>query len=181
MSNGKGGKKKVTKKHKKNIKMCSDGKICSALMNTDDVPTKVSSLGCRVLFTLISCIFIGYNIQNGQSFFTSTFMFGLPLLFDYLRFEPRTLLRKIIKWIGFIFSFGEVIISGMGLGGIFILFTKNNDAFIMISEKFIILKGQVVAVRYLWYILLVSVGITTLDWVVYKRKLQSELMLNYEA
>lgn len=181
MGNKKGIKKKQIKNPKYFIKTCSDGNICASLTNTDDVPTKVSSLGCRVLVTLILCGFVGYNIQDDRSFFSSAFMYSVPLILDYLRFQPTTKLRQFVKTCGLVISTIESVIALFGLGGIFEVISTNNTCLFRISEKFVILKGYSFDVKYIWGILAISVLITGFDWVVYKKKIEEQLPISGAA
>ncbi len=178
MDKGKVNKNKANRKkvnRKNNIKTCSDGKMCKYLNDPDDVPTKVASLGFRVITTLISCICAGNTIQYGKSFFTSMFLFSLPLYVDYLRFKPRVHWRELIRKAGATVSFIELLISFIGFNGILEILYKDNYVGLQISNKYVVLQGCNINVKFVWSLLGISVLISALDWVACKRKLEYDL------
>lgn len=131
----------------------------------DDSPNKLAHLGVRFAYTCIAWVMLGVGVSVGNAFFVSIFLFALPLLMDYFKFDPE---HKIRKW----FKRLEILIVGfwalMGIFGAFGAFeiVKIEVGLVACSsDKFIALKNLSVPVDTLWYFLGTAVFITAVDWV----------------
>jgi len=134
-----------------------------------DRPTAYAGLGIRFIFAILAWFVLGFNITPGSSFFVSLLLFAAPLFLDYKKFIPDTRLRRIVNNIGKILSGGMALISVIGLFGILVIVVDdNNNLYVQVAKTFILFKGYIIPLDFIWCLVGSSVVITGLDWIVYE-------------
>lgn len=139
-----------------------------------DKPTSFAGLGVRFLFTILAWSVLGLNITPGNSFFVSSMLFSGPLCLEYKKFVPNTNLRKKLCFFGFIVAGIIVLVSIIGLIGIISIVEQESEFYIQVSKTFIVLRGVIFPLNFIWYIIGCCVVMTGIDWVVYEGNLENK-------
>lgn len=134
-------------------------------MCVDDDPNQLAHLGFRFAYTCIAWFILGMGISEGTSFFVSIALFAMPLLMDYLKFNPRDKMRIRIKTIEIIVVGFWVIVGVLGSFGVFEIIKLNGEFILKTSDKFIAMKYINVKLSDLWFWIGSSVCIAAVDWV----------------
>ncbi|WP_110956184.1 hypothetical protein [Anaerosinus massiliensis] len=141
----------------------------SRLNCSKDRPTAYAGLGTRFIFTILAWFVLGLNITPGSSFFVSLLLFSAPLFLEYKKFIPNTRLRRIVHNIGKVISGSMVLISAIGLFGILVVTVgENSTLYLQVAETFIICKGYIIPLNFIWCLVGTAVFITGLDWIIYE-------------
>lgn len=133
---------------------------------SDDRSSVFAHLGARAGYTALSWLLLMKAVVPGQGFFVGLSMLAMSLLFDYLKFSPKTAFRRNITRVGYIFSLFWLIIGIAGLCQVIII-AKNPDGLdIMAAEDFWGWRDLCYPARNLWAAVgLTLIGMTIVDWV----------------
>ncbi len=143
-------------------KECSN---CSCVVA--DMPGKFAHLGFRAFYVVIAYFVLGYFRNDG--FFTSMFLFALPLGLDYLSFTPRTKIRRIIRNIALILNVFWIIIGILGLMGIiYIIKEENGNIFISLADAYLVGTQIRLQLSTLFIAMISSVVFAIMDVFVYQ-------------
>jgi Fe2+ transport system protein B len=145
-----------------------------------DNPTKAATLGWRAAYTVIAWIILGQGIKAGQGFFVALTLFSMPLLMDYMRFNPNTKVRLYVRNAGIIISLLWVIIGFIGLCGPLGIENINEQLSIAVSNDFIVGKGFFIPLHYLWSFLSLSLFLTIVDWIIYQGPQEEEALIDFK-
>lgn len=127
-----------------------------------DKPTKFNHLGFRVAYTVIAWIVLGKGVNQGQGFFVSLFLFMIPLLMDYMKFD--FLNRKWLRSIGIALSALWTLFSLVGLFGVLSVVATKHGLVVMLSKNYVVYPGLAMSLAAIWLLLLLSVFLTVFDW-----------------
>ncbi|MCB6366858.1 hypothetical protein LI291_11815 [Intestinibacillus massiliensis] len=137
------------------------------LSKPDDIPTKVSSLGFRVWFSLLSVLVLGMTVKNPTSdSVISVLIFIIPLMREYYGFIPSTRPRRILRRVELAIIW--VIVSICGLSIVNIL--EISGANLKVSDRFAVLSGKSFSFIIVWILLIAISILTVADYVAYKPK-----------
>lgn len=148
-----------------------------------DKPTKCANLNFRFVYTLIAWLVLGLGIAPGISFFSSMILFSLPLLMDYCKFRPDNGWRLYLRNFAFSSCLFWVILGICGLVGILSVKDMNHLLLIRVSDNYIILKGLVFPLKYVWLGMGINMIITSVDAVAYESPFEKMVLkeLNSKA
>jgi hypothetical protein len=122
----------------------------------------------RILFILIAwSVFKNVSFQQGldtQSFFVSYFLFIVPLIIDYMGFEPYSKKGKFFKYVGLIVCLPFFIFSMLGLTGSMDI-TIDNQSNIIVN--FFGFESYDRPIGYAVYPLLIFIPFSIADWAIY--------------
>lgn len=161
---------KRAKKHNR----CPLAENCAA-----DRPTAVVGLGWRVLYTVMAWVVLGAGIMPGNGFFVSLVLFSMPLLMDYLRFDPDTKRRRRLRYLGIGFSVFCAMTGFFGLAGIFGVELVQNELCFVVAKNYIVAKGALCPLERIWYIIGTAIPLTIADWVIYEGYLEKDMVHEY--
>ncbi|WP_156040127.1 hypothetical protein [Alicyclobacillus macrosporangiidus] len=133
-----------------------------SISHSADKPTKFAHLGFRIIYTFISWVVLGKSVVEGQSFFVSVFLFAIPLLMDYLKFDTSD--RRWIRNTGIAVSMVWVVFSLMGLFGVLSIVSTKMGFVVMVSKDYIQFAGMSCSLSFVWWLLLSCVSLTVFDW-----------------
>lgn len=153
----------------------SSSKNGSYLAQPQDKPTRVASLGWRILYTFISWLVLGEGILPGRGFFVSLILFIFPLLMDYLKFVPDTGFRSFLRYAGIIISSVWLLIGIIGTFGILSIVDSQHHLRIMIDQNYIVLGGASFPVSIIWWFIGINVVLTVVDWVFWECEIEKRI------
>lgn len=148
---------------------------CPFIICPTDGPTKVSHLGWRVVYTLIAWIALAWDVQEGTSFFTSVFLFSLPLFMEYLRFSPDKKWRIHMKKIQYRICGFFVLVGLFGMKGMFYIEETDKYKSIVLSPKFPF-GNSFIGFDNGWLIIGILVFLTIVDWIAYETILEKKVI-----
>lgn len=148
---------------KKDIQQCEYYEICDARLHphsSTDKPNMAAHLGFRCVYVLISWFILSYKINEG--FFTTMFLFSLPIFMDSFKFVPQTKLRRCIRYVSLTILGLWCLFSLVGILGVLQL--DMSAMTISTSKEFISFSFHNVGISFICNALLSVVFITIVDW-----------------
>jgi len=139
--------------------------------NPDGETTIFSHLWVRCVYTFAAWFILGQGIQPGPNFFVALIMFSAPLLMDYLKFNPNSKTRKIIRRLGIGSSLLWIGISFFGMGDYLAWSNINGEYGITLSGEHVLknhLPIESFPFFYIWCSIGFSAFLTGIDAVVFK-------------
>ena len=137
------------------------------LSKPDDLPTKVSSLGFRVWFSLLSVLVLGMTVKSPTSdSIISVLIFIIPMMREYYGFIPNTPPRRILRRIELAIIWVTVAICVLYIVNIL----EISGAVLKVNDKFAVLSGESFSFIVVWFLLVATSILTVADYVAYKPK-----------
>jgi hypothetical protein len=146
--------------------------ICPFSSCPKDRPTKIAGLGWRFGYTLIAWIILGFGITEGNTFFVALLLFSIPLLMDYLKFKPVTMIRFVFCKVGVFVTGFWAIFGFLGLCGIFYVILDKNTLYIRVTDAYIDYKGLSFELKIVWRFVILNVFMTIVDWILNETPLE---------
>ena len=125
-----------------------------------DEPNVAAHLFFRVLYTVVSWFVLAINIGSG--WFTAVFLFVLPIFMDCLKFNPKSNIRKSIKYFELLITSLWCIFAILGLIGV--CQVSSDNKMIETTDGFIGFSMTGVPIDGLWYGLGSVLLVTLVDW-----------------
>lgn len=150
-----------------------------AFLSPNDSPTAYAHLGWRVFYTGCSWLVIGLGLQEGTSFFNNIVLVSSALFFDYLKFSPQNVTRKVVRFISLIVTFLGTFFGIVGMAGVFIV--KNIEGVLyLINSPQHIYDGQVLLpLAFVWKGYSINVLLTIVDYFMNVSFAEKEFLKNF--
>ncbi|GEM_PF-5525841 len=142
----------------------------------NDFPTQLNKPWARVIVNGVALILLGKefgSISNG--YFSSVAIFAFPMLYDYLRFSPVDIRRRVLKRIEICLLIIVLITCTLGLLGVLGIVTIGKAPHIMVQSDFVVACGFHFPALVLWWFSAISFLISAIDVFTMKTKAEEKI------
>lgn len=144
---------------KRNIKHSTEAKIY------DDRLTVFAHPSARLFCTSLTWFSLGLATSTGNGFFSSLFLFNLPILLEFLQTIPNQQNRVYLYRVARVVNGIILLFSLLGMISILTIVEINSEKYIITTSNFIVSNMLIVKLETFWYYLLIDVAFAVIDWI----------------